>query len=110
VKDHPEAQIFINGTEHGKGTIAELFKRKDSLTVEVREPGCEPKTQTIHRTLRTGSFILSCVVWVLVGGIVDLSTGAAYKPDHKHDPSIKKIDFKEFEFTIDYTGCTAKKQ
>lgn len=61
-------------------TLLYLIK---SLVVEVKEAGCENKTQTFVNTLRTGNLILSAFSWGLIGLIVDLGSGASYKPEHK---------------------------
>lgn len=104
-KDHPNAKIFYNGNEMRKGADVGLFPRNKPLTIEVKQDGCEPKTQTFNNTFRTGNFILSAISWGLIGIGVDLGTGAAYKPDHINDPSIEKVTTKNFTFTIDYSGC-----
>ncbi|MDI1317017.1 hypothetical protein [Flavobacterium sp.] len=105
-KDHPNAEIFVNGKKLGNGTATSLFPRNKELTVELKEPGCETKTQTFNKAFRTGNFILSIVSWGLVGLAVDLGTGASYKPDHKSNPSIKKVSDKDYEFTVDGPNCT----
>ena len=70
----------------------------------MKEPGCETKTQTFNKSFRTGNFILSIVSWGLVGIIVDIATGASYKPDH-HNPSVKKENTKDYTFTVDAPTC-----
>jgi hypothetical protein len=104
-KDHPNAQIYVNGNNIGKGTAIGLYPRNRPLTVELRQEGCENRTQTFDNTFRTGNFILSLVMWGLVGVAVDLGTGASYKPDHKSNPAIEKMSDKNYTFTIDYPGC-----
>jgi hypothetical protein len=44
-------------------------------------------------------------MWGLPGAIVDLGTGASYKPDHRHNPAIEKMSDKNLAFTVDYEGC-----
>ena len=46
-------------------------------------------------------------MWGVAGVAVDLGTGAAFKPDHKKDPSIKKVNEKYYVFTVDYSGCSS---
>jgi hypothetical protein len=104
-KDHPDAQIYVNGNKVGQGTAVGLYPRNRPLTVELRQDGCEAKTQTFNNTFRTGNFILSLLMWGLVGVAVDLGTGASYKPDHISDPAIEKMSDKNFIFTVDYSGC-----
>lgn len=105
VKDHPKAEIFVNGTKAGQGTSTGLYHRNTPLTVEVRQDGCDPKTQVYGNTFRTGNFILSLVSWGLVGALIDLGTGASFKPDHRGNTAIQKVDDKNFTFTVDYSGC-----
>lgn len=104
-KDHPNAQIYVNGNNIGKGTAIGLYHRNKPLTVELRQDGCETKTQTFDYTFRTGNFILSLLTWGLVGAVIDLGTGASFKPDHVGNPSIEKMSDKNYTFTVDYAGC-----
>jgi hypothetical protein len=104
-KDHPNAEIYVDGKKMGNGQVTALFPRDKELTVELKEPGCETKTQTFGKAFRTGNFILSVVSWGLIGLGVDLGTGASYKPDHKHNPAIKKVNTKDFTFTIEPPVC-----
>lgn len=105
-KDHPNADIYVGGKKIGTGQATALFPRDQELTVELKEAGCETKTQTFAKAFRTGNFILSVVSWGLIGLGVDLGTGASYKPDHKNNPAIKKVNTKDFTFTMDGPNCT----
>jgi hypothetical protein len=105
VKDHPNAEIYVNGKKLGNGTATSLFPRNKVLAVEVRESGCETKTQTFNNVFRTGNFILSAFSWGLLGILVDIATGASFKPDHKSNPSVKKESTKDFTFTVDAPVC-----
>jgi hypothetical protein len=107
-KDHPEAKIYVNGNNIGKGTAIGLFPRNKPLAVEVRQEGCENKTITYDNTFRTGNFILSLLSWGLVGIAIDLGTGASFKPDHINNPAIEKLTTKNFVFNVDYSECTTK--
>jgi hypothetical protein len=104
-KDHPNAEIYVEGKKMGNGQVTGLFPRNKELKVELREPGCETKTQTFNRAFRTGNFILSILSWGIIGLAVDLGTGASYKPDHKN-PAVQKKSTKDFIFTIDGPSCT----
>ena len=103
VQDHPNADIYIDGSKVGKGITTGTFKRKNSLIVEIKEEGCADKTQTFEKTLRTGNFIISILSWGLIGLGVDLGTGAAYKPNHGKDDRIQKVNDKQFNFTASYS-------
>ena len=74
-------------------------------TVEVKEDGCAPKTQTFDKTFRTGNFILSAISWGIIGIGVDLGTGASYKPAHNSNPNIQKLSDKNYNFSVDYSEC-----
>ena len=104
-KNHPNAEIYVDGKKIGKGTGVGLYPRNKPLTVELKQEGCEPKTETFNHSFRTGNFILSCISWGLIGLIVDLSSGAAFKPDVKANPSIQQLNTKSFVFMADYSGC-----
>jgi hypothetical protein len=104
-KDHPNAQVYVNGNKIGQGTAIGLYPRNRPLTVELKQAGCESKTQTFDNTFRGGNFVLSLLTWGLVGVILDVATGAAYKPDHVGNPAIEKMSIKNFVFTVDYSDC-----
>lgn len=104
-KDHPNAQIYVNGNNIGTGTAQGSYPRNRPLVVELRQDGCENKTQTFDNTFRTGNFILSLLTWGIAGIAIDLGTGAAYKPDHKNNPAVEKQTMKNFSFMVNYEGC-----
>lgn len=104
-KNHPNAEIYANGKKLGNGQVTALFERNKPLNVEVKETGCETKTQTFNRKFRTGNFILSVLSFGLIGLAVDLGTGASYKPNHKSDPAVQKVSTKDYTFTIELPAC-----
>lgn len=104
-KDHPNAQIYVDGQKMGNGQVTGLFPRNKALNVEMKEDGCDTKTQTFNNAFRTGNFILSVISWGLIGIGVDLGTGASYKPDHKNNPAIQKVSDKKYTFNVDYSDC-----
>ena len=105
VKDHPNAEIYVDGNKVGTGNANGLFSRNRPLSVEVKEDGCAPKTQTFDKTFRTGNFILSVISWGIIGIGVDLGTGASYKPAHNSNPNIQKLSDKNYNFSVDYSEC-----
>ena len=105
-KDHPNAEIYVNGEKEGKGKITKLYKRDQPLKVELKEEGCQSKTKNFDNTFRTGNFILSVISWGILGIGVDLGTGASYKPDHRHNSGIEKINDKDYRFTVEYSECS----
>ena len=104
-KDRPNAEIYVNGQKMGNGQVTGLFPRNKTLSVELKEEGCQPKTQNFNRVFRTGNFILSVLGFGLIGIGVDLGTGAAYKPDHTGNPDVRKLSDKNYTFTVDYPEC-----
>jgi len=104
-KDHPNADIYVDGQKIGTGTTTKLFKRNKPLVVTLEEKDCEPQTLTYDKSFRTGNFILSAISWGLIGIGVDLGTGASYKPDHKGNSAIQKLNTKSFNFNVDYSKC-----
>jgi hypothetical protein len=107
-KNHPNAEIIVNGEKAGKGSVTGLYPRNKPLVVEIKEEGCASKTQTFDKTFRAGNFILSAISWGLIGIGVDLGTGASYKPDHVNNKSIEKVSDKKFNFNVDYSDCKTK--
>lgn len=107
--NHPNASIYANGQKLGTGEATSIFKRDMPLRVELKEEGCETKSVTFDKKFRTGNFILSILSFGLIGLAVDLGTGASYKPDHKGNPNVKKVDNKNFIFNVDYTECKKDK-
>ena len=105
-KDHPEADIYVNGRKAGKGVVSGSYKRDKELQVEIKQEGCEDHSVTFENTFRTGNFILSAFAWGILGIAIDLGTGAAYKPDHRHDPAIEKQSDKNYIFTVEHPDCT----
>ena len=105
VEDHPNAEIYANGEKIGKGEATKSFNRNKDLKIEVRQDGCEPKSQEFEKKFRTGNFILSALTWGIIGAGVDLGTGGAYKPDHRNNNAIKKVSDKNYIFNIDYSEC-----
>src|SRR5258708_12716160 len=73
-KEHPNAQIFVNGTKVGQGTAIGLYNRNRPLTVELKQAGCDPKTQTFDNTFRPTNFILNLVSCLFLAPFLDLST------------------------------------
>jgi hypothetical protein len=105
VKDHPKAAISVNGQQIGKGSAFGKFPRNKALDVVVKEEGCEEYTQHFRHTFRGGNFTLSVIMWGALGVLVDLGTGASFKPAHNTDPNIVKMNDKNYHFIVNYEGC-----
>ena len=100
-KDAPSAEIIVNGTKAGEGTVSGNYRRNRELNVEVRYPDATTVAKTFDYDFRVGNFILSVLSWGIIGLGVDLGTGAAYKPDHRNDPAIERVTDKNYVFTIE---------
>lgn len=104
-QNHPNAEIYVDGQKIGTGTATKLLMRNKPLIVTLEEEGCESQTITFDKAFRTGNFILSAVSWGILGMGIDLGTGAAYKPDHKGNTAIQKVNDKDYTFDLDYSKC-----
>ncbi|MEQ9301746.1 MAG: hypothetical protein RIF33_24410 [Cyclobacteriaceae bacterium] len=107
-KDHPEAEIYVDGQKKGKGSSSDIYARNRPLVVELRQDGCENQTTTYYQTFRTGNFILSVITWGLIGLGVDLGTGAAYKPDHRGYSDIERVNDRNYTIKVPYESCEVK--
>ncbi len=108
-KNHPNAEIYVNGEKSGTGTVKGTYYRNRPLEVKIKEDGCEEHKKTYHEVFRTGNFILSAFTWGLLGIGIDLGTGAAFKPDHRREASITKKNSKNFVFNIEHPDCKKTK-
>ena len=104
-KDHPNAEIYVNGEKSGTGQVQGSYYRNRPLEVKIKEDGCEEYKKTYHEVFRTGNFILSAFTWGLLGIGIDLGTGASFKPDHRGEPSITKKNDKDYIFNIEHPNC-----
>lgn len=123
VVDRPSATIVVNGEQKGHGSATFLVKRNsaDKFSFTVQEQDCAKETYTYtSRTFRGWAFFGSIVGWTGVlsssdgtwiplpwGMVVDLATGAVWKPNVL-EKGISKEDYKNFRYTINYTGCQTK--
>lgn len=103
VKNHPNAQVYVQGNKIGEGIAVGLFSRKLPFIVEIRQDGCDTEKFVFNNTFRTGNFLLTTLTFV--GIFVDSGTGACYKPDHISNPAIKRLSDKDYVFSIDYSQC-----
>ncbi|MFI2742720.1 hypothetical protein ACG2LH_08275 [Zhouia sp. PK063] len=104
-KDHPNATIYVNGQKAGEGTVQGIYKRNQPLHVKLEQNNCQSTERTYYPAFRTGNFIWSVLSWGILGLGVDLGTGASYKPDHRNNSEIEKVNTKDFTFTVDYSDC-----
>lgn len=115
VKDHPNATIEFQGVSQGTGDAVFKVKRAkaNKLSITIKEDGCESQTVNYtERTFRGWAFAGTVIGWTgIIGNVplpwgvaVDLATGALWKPNIT-ERGIKKIDYKHYNYLIDYDGC-----
>lgn len=115
VKDNPNALIFYKGEKIGSGSVIYKVKRKDAnkLIFIVREEGCEEQEFSFKfKKLRGWALFGSIAGWTgslgpvpfPFGTIVDISTGALWKPNIA-EKGVTKENYKNFKYTLDYSGC-----
>lgn len=123
VVDKPSATIVVDGEEKGHGSATFLVKRNvaDKLSIVVRQEGCAEQTfRYTTKEFRGGAFFGTIVGWTGVyassdgtwiplpfGVVVDLATGAVWKPNVM-EKGVTKEDYKNFRYTINYTGCSTQ--
>jgi hypothetical protein len=117
VPDHPEAEIKYEGSYKGKGEANFKAKRRDAddFTVTIEKEDCKSKTRRFsQRSFRGWSFFGTLVGWtgfipgttipLPTGFIVDMATGALWKPDIS-EKGVSKQDYDNFIYTVNYEGC-----
>jgi len=116
VDQNPNATITYKGSFKGKGNAIFRAPRRevDKFTVTVKEENCQEQTFNYKaKTFRGWSFLGTIVTWTSVtasgiplpwGVAVDASTGAFFKPSVLEN-GINKLDYKNYQYKINYTGC-----
>jgi len=132
VKDHPKAKITYNDQTRTNGFARFKIKRAkaNQVTFIVTEDSCESqKFRFNKKKLRWGALVTSTVGSVFVNAfyiqipiddttkltlppipgfaIFDIITGAAWKPYQK-EKGITKVNFRQYQYTLNYTGCETK--
>ena len=132
VKDHPKAKISYNSQTRTNGFARFKIKRAKANRVAfvVSEDSCETQTFRFKkRKLRWGALVTSTVGSVFINAfyiriplddtttlslppipgfaLFDIVTGAAWKPYQK-EKGITKINFRQYQYTVNYTGCDNK--
>lgn len=116
VSNDRNVKIIHQGREVGTGFARFQVNRKDAdkFSFTLRKEGCKDQVYTFKsRTFRgwafcgslaTWTFIINGVVPVPVGFIVDLATGAFWKPNVR-EPGVIKEDYKNFKYLITFDDC-----
>lgn len=80
VKDVPErATVYYNGQALKKTTAK--VSRKDPGVITVKQKGCEDQVIDLDRKISVG-YIVADVCFGVVPLLIDLATGAIYKPTY----------------------------
>jgi hypothetical protein len=110
VNDKPNAKIMYDGAFEGAGKAVISVRRKDAkrFSFTVQQEGCaEQHYRFRSRTFRGWALGGTVITWTYVvipiGLVVDLATGALWKPN-VYEKGIKKMDFKNFRYNVDYTA------
>ncbi|MCZ4694807.1 SHOCT domain-containing protein [Ancylomarina euxinus] len=115
VENHPDAVITYEGKAKGIGQADFLVPRIDAdfLTIKVKEPGCDEQAfDFTEKSFRGWTLVGTIVTWTgTIGGIpvpwgliVDGASGSFWKPS-VHESGVSKIDYKNFHYNLNYTGC-----
>jgi hypothetical protein len=115
VNKYPHASIYYKNELKGYGSAAFKVPRPEAnaFSVTVKQENCEDQSfKFTERSFRGWAFAGTIVTWTGViqgiplpwGVVVDLSTGALWKPDIM-EKGVSKIDYKNFGYFIEYTGC-----
>ncbi|MFN4084273.1 MAG: hypothetical protein ACK4K9_11640 [Bacteroidia bacterium] len=119
VADRPNAKIVYKGEIKGTGSASIKVNRNEAnrFSFIVKEDGCqEQKFDYTSRTFRGWAFVGTIVGWTGIssgipipwGVIVDLATGAVWKPNTMEN-GISKDDYKNFRYLVNYTNCSISK-
>ena len=119
VKNHPNATITYKNGLVGKGTASIKVPRQEAnkFYLEIKEEGCKTQIDSFTtRSFRGWAFAGTLIGWTGVtnagiplpwGIVTDLATGALWKPN-VWEKGITKLDLKNYNYLIDYTGCDSK--
>lgn len=114
VNNKPNATIIYQGENVGRGKAYISVKRKEAnkFSFIVKEDGCEEQKYSFRsRTFRGwalfGSLItftgtINAVPVLPIGAIIDVSTGAVWKPD-VYEKGVIKQNYKNYKYLVDYT-------
>ena len=104
------------GLQRGTGTATFKVKRNQAnkFSFIVKEKNCsEQQFDFRSRTFRGWAFAGTLVTWtgylagvyIPWGAAVDLIDGSLWKPNVA-EAGVVKVDFKNYSYVVNYTGCT----
>lgn len=122
VTNDPLASIEYNGNIIGTGSASIKIKRihADKIAFTIKKEGCTPETKRFtQKDLRGWAFFGSLIGWtgfvpgtfipIPWGIAIDAATGAQWKPS-VDETGISKQDYKNFVYSIPYSGCSVPKE
>ena len=120
VPGHNNAVITYNGKVIGKGTAKIKIPRikANRVLFTVQDENCEPqKFYFTSRKFRGWSLAGSIFFWTFlvgsvllpIGTVIDLATGALWKPNN-NEPGVYKKSYKNYEYQLFYNNCSPKKE
>jgi hypothetical protein len=116
VNGRPNAEIYYQGGVIGNGSASIKVKRSQAnkLSLTIKERGCQDQNfNYTSRVFRGWALVGTLVTWtgtydfIPYGLIVDLATGALWKPDAA-EKGVTKHNYKNYQYIINYTGCESK--
>jgi len=119
VNGKPAAKIYYNGTLLGTGSGNLKIPRKEanSLHFKVTQDGCPEQqfnfnTRAFRGWALLGSFVTFSIITptgipIPIGNVVDFATGAYWKPEQS-DPAIRKVDYNNYHYNLDYNLCNVE--
>jgi len=80
INSEPEgATVYVDGQERGKTPLSLLLSRKKERYIVVIKKECYlPKTVEINRAI-SGSVAGNIIAGGIIGGVIDVASGSAYK-------------------------------
>lgn len=96
----PSSEVFIGGESFGTGNVEVLRKRNKPLEVELRSPDGKTSRKIFENEVRIGTGILSFLSWGFAGPLLDLGTGAIYRPDIE-PKSVSRLSTKKYLFEVE---------
>lgn len=95
----PDSEVFINDESYGTGDIEVKRKRNKELEVKLVSPQGESVTKTYEKEVRVGTGILSFLSWGFAGPLLDLGTGAIFRPD-TDSRDVTRVSTKKYRFNV----------
>lgn len=121
IENHPNASISYKGVPEGYGSAIFKVPRSEAnnFTITVSEENCEKQNFTFKQrkirgwalagTLLTWTTLVNGIIPLPIGLVVDLGTGALWRPDIM-EKGVSKIDIKNYNYVITNYNCAPKEK